>query len=79
MIVKLKYMGVIHDKMPDVLDLEEGTTLKTLKSNLLDICDDRLKPIISNASFIVNNMSVSDDTILNDNDQVLVLTPLGGG
>ena len=37
MVVKLKYMGVIHDKMPDVLDLEEGTNVKTLKTILMNI------------------------------------------
>lgn len=79
MVVKLKYMGVIHDKMPDVLDLEEGTNVKTLKTILIDMSDEELKPILSNASFIVNNMNANDDTVLNDNDKVLVLTPLGGG
>jgi molybdopterin converting factor small subunit len=79
MVVKLKYMGVIHDKMPDVLDLEEGTDVKTLKTILIDMSGEELKPILSNASFIVNNMNANDDTILNDNDKVLVLTPLGGG
>jgi len=79
MVVKLKYMGVIHDKMPDVLDLEEGTNVKTLKTILIDMSDEELKPILSNASFIVNSTSANDDTVLNDNDKVLVLTPLGGG
>jgi molybdopterin converting factor small subunit len=79
MVVKLKYMGVIHDKMPDVLDLEEGTDVKTLKTILIDMSGEELKPILSNASFIVNNMNANDDTVLNDNDKVLVLTPLGGG
>ena len=79
MVIKLKYMGVIHDKMPDVLDLEEGTDVKTLKTILIDMSGEELKPILSNASFIVNNMNANDDTILNDNDKVLVLTPLGGG
>ena len=79
MVVKLKYMGVIHDKMPDVLDLEEGTNVKTLKTILINMSDEELKPILSNASFIVNNMNANDDTVLNDNDKVLVLTPLGGG
>jgi molybdopterin converting factor small subunit len=79
MVVKLKYMGVIHDKMPDVLDLEEGTDVKTLKTILIDMSGEELKPILSNASFIVNNMNANDDTLLNDNDKVLVLTPLGGG
>lgn len=79
MVIKLKYMGVIHDKMPDVLDLEEGTNVKTLKTILIDMSDEELKPILSNASFIVNNMNANDDTVLNDNDKVLVLTPLGGG
>lgn len=79
MVIKLKYMGVIHDKMPDVLDLEEGTNVKTLKTILINMSDEELKPILSNASFIVNNMNANDDTILNDNDKVLVLTPLGGG
>lgn len=72
-------MGVIHDKMPDVLDLEEGTNVKTLKTILINMSDEELKPILSNASFIVNNMNANDDTVLNDNDKVLVLTPLGGG
>ena len=79
MVIKLKYMGVIHDKMPDVLDLEEGTDVKTLKTILIDMSGEELKPILSNASFIVNNMNANDDTLLNDNDKVLVLTPLGGG
>lgn len=79
MVIKLKYMGVIHDKMPDVLDLEEGTNVKTLKTILINMSDEELKPILSNASFIVNNMNANDDTLLNDNDKVLVLTPLGGG
>lgn len=79
MVVKLKYMGVIHDKMPDVLDLEEGTNVKALKTILINMSDEELKPILSNASFIVNNMNANDDTLLNDNDKVLVLTPLGGG
>jgi molybdopterin converting factor small subunit len=79
MVIKLKYMGVIHDKMPDVLDLEEGTNVKTLKTILMNMSDEELKPILSNASFIVNNMNANDDTVLNDNDKVLVLTPLGGG
>lgn len=79
MVVKLKYMGVIHDKMPDVLDLEEGTNVKTLKTILIDMSDEELKSILSNASFIVNSTSANDDTVLNDNDKVLVLTPLGGG
>ncbi|TFZ41374.1 hypothetical protein E4100_02020 [Soehngenia longivitae] len=79
MVIKLKYMGVIHDKMPDVLDLEEGTNVKTLKTILINMSDEELKPILSNASFIVNNMNANDDTVLNDNDKVLVLTPLGGG
>lgn len=72
-------MGVIHDKMPDVLDLEEGTNVKTLKTILIDMSDEELKSILSNASFIVNSTSANDDTVLNDNDKVLVLTPLGGG
>ena len=72
-------MGVIHDKMPDVLDLEEGTNVKALKTILINMSDEELKPILSNASFIVNNMNANDDTLLNDNDKVLVLTPLGGG
>jgi molybdopterin converting factor small subunit len=79
MVIKLKYMGVIHDKMPDVLDLEEGTNVKALKTILINMSDEELKPILSNASFIVNNMNANDDTLLNDNDKVLVLTPLGGG
>jgi molybdopterin converting factor small subunit len=79
MIVQLKYMGVVHDGMPDVLELEEGATVKTLKNALKDASSIDIKPIIANASFIVNNVYADEDTILEDNSHVIVLTPLGGG
>ncbi|MBC7088086.1 MAG: MoaD/ThiS family protein [Tissierellales bacterium] len=79
MIVKLKYMGVIHDNMPDMLELEEGSDLNQLKSTLIELSSEDLKPIIQNATFIVNDSSAKDDTILNENDKIIVLTPLGGG
>ncbi len=73
--IKIKLMGMLKEKTPDggELDLESGATIADVLT-VLNIEGDSIQ------AFSVNGLIQRDqETKLNEDDELVVLPPVGGG
>lgn len=78
MVVKIKYFGLIANNSISEVVLPEGSDINVLINHLINE-EPRNKDILNKATFLVNKSKASTSTILNDKDEIMILTVLGGG
>lgn len=80
MIVKLKYIGLVTEKLPTILSLDEGTDLAGLIQVMKDeYGEHRIDTIVKKSTFLVGKSKLDDKSLLMDGDEVMILSVLGGG
>ena len=57
--------------------MKEGATIASLKSHLVDIFPEFKK--LAHLEFAIKEEYVSDETILNISDEVIIIPPVSGG
>lgn len=78
MIIKVKYFGLITENLISEIKLPEGNNVSNLLEYLGNI-EPKSKDILKRATILVNKTNANLQTVLNDNDEVMILTVLGGG
>jgi molybdopterin converting factor small subunit len=78
MVIKIKYFGLIANNSISEVVLPEGSDINVLINHLINE-EPRNKDILNKATFLVNKSKASTSTILNDKDEIMILTVLGGG
>lgn len=79
MIIKIKSLGLLCDKLPHSIEIPVGGNLKTFKDILMEMTDHQTSSKLDNAVYIVNKVKADNETALKDGDEVMILTVLGGG
>ena len=79
--VKILYFASLKDKVKksyEYLDIKEGSSIRELKELLIEKYPE-IKDILDKSMVAVNESYVEKDTILNNNDTVAFIPPVGGG
>ena len=79
--VKILYFASLKDKVKksyEYLDIKEGNSIRELKELLIEKYPE-IKDILDKSMVAVNESYVEKDTILNNNDTVAFIPPVGGG
>ncbi len=79
--VKILYFASLKDKVKksyEYLDIKEGSSIRELKELLIEKYPE-IKDILNKSMVAVNESYVEKDTILNNNDTVAFIPPVGGG
>jgi len=79
--VKILYFASLKDKVKksyECLDIKEGSSIRELKELLIEKYPE-IKDILDKSMVAVNESYVEKDTILNNNDTVAFIPPVGGG
>lgn len=82
MVIKFSYFGIstpILSQEKQEIELPAGATVEQLVYSISDRVEDAVSEILSAASFIVNNIGAAKDTVLHDEDDVIILYAIGGG
>lgn len=85
--ITVKYLGTfsqITRKHSEVLTLNKGSTINDLKELLCKKYGRKFKTRINNTNtrapvFIINGITHKSETILNNNDTIIISYPVGGG
>jgi|GEM_PF-1378380 len=77
--VRVKYFGLESIEEGFFVDLPEGASAKILLEKLKEDRTDDEKKLLNTATIMINEEKGYPDTMLSDQDRVLVLVPLGGG
>ncbi|MFA7138396.1 MAG: MoaD/ThiS family protein [Bacteroidales bacterium] len=78
MVIKIKYFGLIANNLISEAVLREGSDVTVLLNHLIKQYPNN-KEMLNKATILVNKSKATTSTILNDKDEVMILTVLGGG
>ncbi len=78
MVIKIKYFGLIANNLISEAVLPEGSDISVLLNHLIKE-EPNNEDILIKATILVNKSKADTSTILNDKDEVMILTVLGGG
>lgn len=78
--IKMKYLGLITENLPAIIEVDDGTDLAGLIQAMKDqYVEEVVEAMVEKSTFLVNNKKLDENSLLNDGDEVLVLSVLGGG
>lgn len=77
--VRVKYFGLESNKEGFFVDLPEGASAKDLLGKLKEERTEDEKKLLNTATMMINEEKGYPDTLLSDQDRILILVPLGGG
>lgn len=78
MLIKIKYYGLITNNLISEVSLPEGSKIGDLLEYLIKE-EAKNEDIMKKATILVNKLKADPNTLLNDKDEVMILTILGGG
>ena len=78
MVIKIKYFGFITNNLDSETVLKEGSYISDLLNHLNKQYPNN-KDMLNKATILVNKSKAVSNTVLNDNDEVMILNVLGGG
>lgn len=78
-IINLKVYGLLTGCCPDQINLPIGSALRDLQERLSALLDPQQQILLANATILVNGHKSGLETILQAEDQILILSVLGGG
>lgn len=78
MVIRIKYFGLITDNLATEANMPNGSNISKLIEYLISH-EPKLKNTLKRSTILVNKSKADLQTILNDNDEVMILTVLGGG
>ena len=78
MVIKIKYFGLITNKLESEAELPEGSNVIDLLNHLF-VQHPNNKDILSRSTILINKSKAELNSILNENDEVMILAVLGGG
>ena len=77
--VRIKYYGLESIKEGFFVELPEGAFAKDLLDKLKEEHSEEENKLLNTATIMINEEKGYPDTLLSDQDRVLILVPLGGG
>lgn len=78
MVIKIKYYGLIANNLISEVSIPEGSNVADLLIQLIKE-EPKNGDMFNKATILVNKKKADLNTILNDKDEVMILTILGGG
>lgn len=78
MFIKIKYFGLITNKLDSQAVLPEDSNVADLLNHLF-VQHPNNKDMLNRATILVNKSKANLNTVLHDNDEVMILAVLGGG
>ncbi|WP_077212010.1 MoaD/ThiS family protein [Bacillus dakarensis] len=77
-----RYFGVPVPVLTDEkkeIEIGIGSTIDELMNVLCADMEEASSEMLQKATFLVNNIGAKRETVLNDNDEIIILNPIGGG
>lgn len=78
MVIKIKYFGFIANNFELETVLTKGSNISDLINHLIKQYPNN-KDMFNKATILVNKSKAVSSTVLNDKDEVIILTVIGGG
>lgn len=78
MVIKIKYFGLITDNLITEANVPEGWDISELLKYIISQ-EPKLKNILTRATILLNKSKADMQTVLKDEDEVMILAVLGGG
>ena len=78
--IKIRAFGIAKDILSATsldFEMEEGSTIEELKSNLIRKYPDFAQ--LRSLAFAINESYVTENSILHENDEVVLIPPVSGG
>jgi molybdopterin converting factor subunit 1 len=79
--IRVRYFAALREIVgsnEELLTVQPGTSIKQMRVLLLARYP-RLEQVLARATSAVNRQYVSPETVLNENDEVVFIPPVGGG
>mgnify|MGYP000906739533 FL=1 len=76
MVIKIKYFGLITNILDTEAVLPEGSNISDLLNHLIKQYPSN-KDMLNKATILVNKSKAVSNTVINDRDEVMILTLLG--